>query len=342
MRTLHRCISMMFVLVLGCGRPAPGDTAAKVAPKPAPKPAASRPEPPPAAPVKPLRDLPQDLTRAQALKDMEALLTRLQRESAKPFDLARVLVEALPGLREEVENKDLPAKATVRLIPVRGKTFLAALLHVIDPKADACDTGSLNSFLVVAVIRDETTGQSQVGLTGLPEDATILFKGQDLKVGFVEGARDPDLFTVSYEYSNNEDECVDRMVSVDGDYLAIFTIFEGSLALMDLVKESETEHEPGHEVKTSSHVRWFTGGAVDLFAVTVFSQNTYIETGDGMDGRTATCTRTTELHEYGSEGWDTTDLTLPKARPLHPVLKEVPDDTDADTVKACDDLQSKL
>jgi len=270
---------------------------------------------------------------------VEVLLTRLGKEAGRQVDPAKLLVEALPAQREAVEARDLPAKATVRLIPVRGKTFAAALLHVVDPKADPCDTGGLNSFLMVAVVRDPGSGQSEARLTNLPEeDASPLFKGKNAKVGFIEGAKDPALFTVSYEYTNADDECVDRMRTVRGDYLAIFTIFEESLTLLTLVKDLEAEFEPGNEVKTSSHVRWHTSDATDLLAVTVFVQNAYIETGDGMDGRTATCTRISEIYSYGADGWEVMKLPLSKVRQLHPALKEVPDDTDADTVEACDKL----
>ncbi|MBU1244749.1 hypothetical protein KKD52_00345 [Myxococcota bacterium] len=96
----------------------------------------------------------------------------------------------------------------------------------------------ITSYLMVAVVRDPGSGQSEARLSNLPEeDASPLFKGKNAKVGFIEGAKDPALFTVSYEYTNADGECVDRMRTVRGDYLATFTIFEESLTHLTLVKE---------------------------------------------------------------------------------------------------------
>jgi len=44
----------------------------------------------------------------------------------------------------------------------------------------------------------------------------------------------------------------------------------------------------------------------------------------------------------GANGWEVMKLPLSKVRQLHPALKEVPDDTDADTVEACDKLGQNL
>ena len=336
-------IPLSLICLLGCGRPASKPASAKTA-----SPAKVEPEGAPAkadpkvAPAAPLQDLPPDLTRAKAEKELEALLARLGKDAGRPIDVRKVLSDALPELADRVDGLSLPQKAVVRVLPLRGARLAGALLDVVDPKADKCDTQGLNAQLHVALVRDPATGQSELRIESVSSDDALVFRGKDVKVTFVDGARDPNLFILSYDYSNQEDECVDRMVSVDGDYQIIFTFRDGDIDQMPPVKDLETEHEPGREVKTSSNLRWFTGGATDLLAVTVFEQTTYIETGDGMDGRTATCVRTSSIYVYGPKGWEPFDGPLTKARQLYPVLKAVPGEGAADTVEACEALSDKL
>ncbi len=339
MNTFHRLIPLLLTFLLGCGRPASRPTQAKPEPKDAPAKPGSKVTP--SAPFK--DDLPPDLTRAKAEKELEALLTRLGKDAGRPIAVAKVLSEALPHLSDKVDLLSLPEKATLQVIPLRGARLVGALLHVTNPEAEACSEDGLSELILVALVRDPASGQSAVRFKTVSSDqAGNLFKGKDVKVVPVEGARDPNLFMVSYEYSNQEDECVDRMRSVDGLYQVIFTFRDDDIDQLPLVTDLETEHEPGNEVKTSSEVRWFTGGATDLLAVTTFRQNTNIDTGGESDGRNATCVRTSAIFLYGPKGWEPFGGPLTKAKQLYPVLKDVPDEGGAETVEACAELSDKL
>jgi len=332
-------LPLLVLSLLGCGRPASRPTPAKPEPKVAP----AKPEPK-VAPAVPIRDdQPPDLTRAKAEKELEALLSRLAKDAGRPIEVAKVFSEALPDLRDRVAELTLPDKAMVRVIPLRGARLVGALLHVVDPTDSACAEDGLSGLLLVAMVRDPASGQSATRIKTLSADyAGNLFKGKDVKVTFVDGARDPNLFVVNYEYSNNEDECVDRMRSVDGEYQVIFTYLDGELDQLPLVTHLETEHEPGNEIKTSSQAHWFTGGATDLLVVMTFKQDTNIETGGESDGKNATCVRLSEIFLYGPKGWEPFLGDLTKAKQRYPVLKDLPAEGDADTVEGCDQLSEKL
>ncbi len=286
---------------------------------------------------------PGKLAQTPAEKQLDALIRDLEGKKGSRVNLAETFRKSIPDLSEDPPELDMEGALVQAVIPFRGGPVFAALVLLRGPEGAGCEADG-RRVLGVAVVKDPGSGREKIDLQILfGEEIDRLFVAENLRAGFPDTGLALPLFTLSYDYQNEKDPCVDRSKPMEGSFLELFTLQFGGFARAMTVPLRQREFEPGFERITRDAMRWERAGKQAVLVLTEFRSESNIETGGVEEGRTITCSLGSTLWTHGEEDWSAPDAQAEtELRKANPGLGRLPADGEGATEQECRTLESAL
>ena len=291
--------------------------------------------------------------RSPQEKEIEALIADLGAVApGKAVDVSSFLARHLKSLEVQDGQDVIPELARVRVIPVRGPKFVAALIALLPPSpSGSCDTTATWLLGVMAVVDEAGKPVVRVGDVELISDAPFLADPR-LRVELPEVQGPGRLFTLSWTQDRDHTACGDPDAGqVAGSYVGIFALGDFRIRHLETVALQEVRQSGTVTTNQKASMKWSTRGGRSILQVLRYEEMVGQADPDDADctgeagtecGPSISCTLDGGLLLEEEGAWRFIGPDELEGRPKPEGFPELPEVRTGDRHAVCDGLRSQV